>query len=219
MNYDEALKNDKRTYTQYYISLLKTNHILIFAFVSSNDYSSKSIKICLFFFSFALYYTINVLFFTDTKIHGMYVEEGHYNFIYQIPQIIYSTIISSIINAIIRFFSLSQKVILKIKNESIEDKNLNDKKEKLIKFLRLKFLYFFKLSFVFLIFFWYYLSCFCAVYTNTQIHLFKDTLVSFGFSLVYPIGIYLIPGILRIYSLKNKNKKYIYSFSRLIQII
>ena len=47
--YDEALGNDKRTFFQFYLSLLKSNHILIFTF-NKNDYNSYVIKICLLFF-------------------------------------------------------------------------------------------------------------------------------------------------------------------------
>ena len=61
--YEEALKYDKRTYLQYYISLLKLKHLLIFTFITKNDYNSRSIKICLFTFSFSLLYTINSFFF------------------------------------------------------------------------------------------------------------------------------------------------------------
>ena len=55
---------------------------------------------------------------------------------------------------------------------------------------------------------------------KTQYHLIKDTIISFGLSLVYPFGIYLIPGILRIPSLSNrKNKKwYLYKISTLFQM-
>ena len=75
--------------------------------------------------------------------------------------------------------------------------------------------------FIFLIFFWFYISCFCSVYRNTQLHLIKDTLVSFGLSFIYPIFINLVPGIFRIPSLKapNKDKNCQYLFSKLIQII
>ena len=83
----------------------------------------------------------------------------------------------------------------------------------------IKFILFFLISFLFLIFFWYYLSCFCAVYENTQIHLIKDTFISFGLSLLYPLGLYLLPGFFRIPSLKSKNKKCLYIISRLIQLI
>ena len=62
---------------------------------------------------------------------------------------------------------------------------------------------------------------FCVIYRNTQIHLLKDTLLSFGISLIFPFFIYLVPGFLRIYSLSdNKNKReYLYNFSKLFQSI
>jgi hypothetical protein len=61
---------------------------------------------------------------------------------------------------------------------------------------------------------------FGAIYRNTQLHLIKDTLISFGLSLFYPFGIYLIPGLFRIPSLSNsKNKRrYLYSLSLLFQL-
>ena len=217
LKYNEALLNDKRKYLEYYFSLLRTKHILIFAIIPSNDYNSTIIKICLFLFSFSLFFSVNALFFNDSTIHEIYEDEGQFKFIYQLPKIIYSTIISSVINTIIRFFSLSEKDILKLKN----DNNIKDfisKKKKLYKCLRIKFIWFFKIGFLFLFLFWYYLSCFCAIYKNTQIHLLKDTLLSFLLSLLYPFGIYLIPGIFRIYSLKNK-KKSIYILSKIIQIL
>ena len=56
---------------------------------------------------------------------------------------------------------------------------------------------------------------FGAIYKNTQIHLLKDTLVSFGLSLIYPFGIYLLPGLFRIPALSNRKnkKKYLYDFN------
>ena len=62
---------------------------------------------------------------------------------------------------------------------------------------------------------------FCTIYKNTQIHLIKDTLISFGTSLLYPFGIYLLPGLFRIPALLNKKnkKKYLYNLSKLIQAI
>ena len=69
----------------------------------------------LIFFGFALYSTVNILFFNDSTMHKIYEDNEKFNFAYQIPQIIYSTIISSIVNFIIRYFSLSEKDLLKIK--------------------------------------------------------------------------------------------------------
>ena len=82
--------------------------------------------------------------------------------------------------------------------------------------LRIKFILYFILSFIFLLFFWYYLSMFGAVYINTQFHLLKDTLVSFGLSLLYPFGLCLLPGLFRIPALSDPKMKRIYYFWKLI---
>ena len=52
-------------------------------------------------------------------------------------------------------------------------------------------------------------------------HLLKDTLISFGVSMLYPFGLYLIPGIFRIPSLNatKKNKEFLYNSSKLLQLI
>ena len=68
--------------------------------------------------------------------------------------------------------------------------------------------------------FGFYVTCFCYVYKNTQIHLITDTGISFGLSLVTPFAICLIPGILRILSLKanNKKRKIMYKLSSYIEM-
>ena len=92
---------------------------------------------------------------------------------------------------------------------------------KLEKKLKIKFILYFIVSFILLLLFWYYISMFCAIYVNTQIHLIKDTLFSFGLSLFYPLLINLILGIFRITALSSdKTKKnYLYTFSKILQII
>ena len=216
LNYKKALKIDKRSYLEYYFSLLKVKHLFIFSFYTYTDYNSKTIKICLFFFSFTLYYTINALFFNDSTMHKIYEDKGTFNFIFQIPHILYSTIISSIINTILKFLALSERIILKIK----EEKKYKDLKiSNIFKCIIIKFNCFFVLNIIFLILFWYYLSCFCAVYRNTQTYLIKDTLISFAISLFYPLIINIIPVICRISSLKVPNREYLYKFSKLMQLI
>ena len=220
LNYNEALRFDKRSYCKYYLSLIRTKHMFFFAFFPNNDYNSQIIKISLFLFSFILYYTINGFFFTYNTIHEIYKNSGKFDFIYQLPQILYSTLISTFINALIKYFSLSEKNILQIKNET----NINQYKNiipKLIKLLKIKFIIFYALSFIFLLFFWFYLSCFCAVYRNSQIYLIEDTLISFALSLLYPVGLNLLPGLFRIPSLKadKKDKKCLYDLSKMIQLV
>ena len=218
LSYTEALKIDGRTYPQYYFSVLRMKYILAFTFFANNDYNSKSMKISLFLFIFSLYFTINCLFFRDSTTHKIYVDKGNFNFIYQIPQILYSSLISNAINSIVSYLSLSEKSIIDLKKDAfITSKKVRN----LINFLKVKFVLFFIIEFSLLLLFWYYLSCFCTVYKNTQIHLIKDTLISFGLSLLYPLLLYLIPGIFRIPSLRAKrgNSTYLYKISKVFQLV
>ena len=72
-----------------------------------------------------------------------------------------------------------------------------------------------------MLFFWYFISCFCAVYKNTQMILISDTFVSFALSMIYPFGLNLLPGIFRIPALKaiKKDKKCLYKISNLVALI
>ena len=217
--YDKALKYDKRNFYEFYLSLLKIKQILIFTFYTSNDYNSRVMKISLFLFLISLSLAINALFFNDSNIHKIYEEEGNFNFLYQIPNIIYSSILSSVINGLIKYLSLSQNDIIKLKQEEQEENNhIEDKDIKLLKCLSIKFIIYFMLLILLLILFWFYLSCFCVVYKNTQIFLIKDTLISFGFSLLYSFGTNIIPCIFRILSLKTqkKDKVCLYKISKFL---
>ena len=184
----------------------------------NNDYNSMVIKICLFFFSFGLYYTVNALFFTDATMNKIYEDNGKYDFIYQIPKILYSNLICTLVNLIVRVLSLSEKDILSIKIIRKEE-NLEKKVQSIKRCLKIKFFFYYLVSFLFLFIFWFYTSCFCAVYRNTQIYLIKDTLISFSLSLLYPLGYYLIPGIFRLPALKYMNKNCIYKISLLLQSV
>ena len=134
------------------------------------------------------------------------------------PHILYSSFICVLIITLIKYFSLTEKDFILLKN--LDKKNINEKVTEILKCIKIKLVLFFILNFLFIIFFWYYLSCFCAVYKNSQIHLIKDTLICFGISMLYPFGYNLITSLLRILSLrsKNKDKECLFKFSKFLQI-
>ena len=218
LDYNAAIVLDNRSYFNYYISLLKYNHPFMFSFSTYEDYNIKIIKIFLFFFSFCSDLTINALFFNDDTMHKIYEEKGKFNLLYQLPQILYSTLISKFIDSLIRKFALSQDNILEFKQ--IEGElNFEEKHRNLLCALKFKFSLFFVLAFSILIFFWYFLICFCGIYVNTQMHLIKDSLISLLTSLLIPFILSLIPGIFRISSLKIRKKSSVclYKFSLILE--
>ena len=215
-NYKEALIYDKRTFAQYYLDLLKIKNLILFSFYPIEDYNIKIIKISLFFLFFDIYFAINTLFFNDFTIHQIYIDKGAYNIRYLIPQIIYSFIISFFISNIIKFLTLSERNFYNLKFEKNID-DLNEKARDVKRCLIIKYILYFTISFLFLILFWFYLSSFCAVYKNSQIYLFKNTIISFCLSIVFSFIILLLPSILRIYSLKQE-KSVIFKLGNIIEM-
>ena len=151
-------------------------------------------------------------------MHKIYESKGNFDFETQIPNAVYSTLISLILNYPLNFLALTNNIIIEFKHEGKKNvRNIKNLKNKLI----IKFILYFIISFLFLLFFWYYISMFGVIYNNTQYHLLKDFLMSFGLSLIFPFFIYLLPGIFRIPALSNINKKRecLYNFSKLLHSI
>ena len=218
--YSQASIFDNRAFFGYYSSFLKTNHLIFFTFYTKTDYNSRIIKISLFVFYFSLFLTVNALFFDDESMHQIYIDKGMFNFSFQIPQIIYSTIISCVIKLILNQLSLTEKKIVSLKQKAFLNRTeaINETLEVLNK-LKKQFIIFFILNIVFHLLFWYYLGCFGAVYKNTQVTLIKDSIISFVSSLIYPFFITLIPCVLRYKALNsvNKDKTCLYKISVLSQ--
>ena len=213
--YIKAVQLDKRSFFEFYISLIRRKHLILFTFVPYDDYNLKTIKISFFLLSFSLYFALNGFFFNDNTMHQIYKDDNGYNILIQLSIILYSSAISSLVNFIIKLLSLSEKDILSIKGEN-NFKNILEITKKIQKRLTIKFIIFYIIGFILLIFIWIFISCFCAVFINTAIVLVKDTLISFAISMVYPFGINLLPAIFRIPALRAKNhdKECLYVFSK-----
>ena len=217
LDYEQARSKDKRTYCQYYFSLLRTKHILIFTFFHFDDYNSQSIKIYIFFFTFSINYVVSAMFYSDDTMHKINVDKGSFELTYQLPIMVYSFLISAILKTLINNLGLYEEDILSFKKS--RNKNLIER-QKVINRIICKILFFFIITYILLLFFWIFLGCFCAVYKNTQIHLLIDVSSSFGLSFITPFFINLFPGIFRMLSLKGKIKKpYLFKFSKLLQLI
>ena len=153
-------------------------------------------------------------------MHKIYIDNGAYRIIYQLPQIIYTILISGFSNRILKLLSLSERDFIELKHEK-NYATMVSKSKTVKRCLVIKFIIFFILNFLLLFFFWYFISCFCAVFPKTQIILIIDSFLSFGTTLIYPFFLNLIPGILRIPSLKStkKDKRCLYMTGRLLSFV
>ena len=174
LTFNDALTKDNRTYCQYYLSLLNLNHFILYIFYSK-DYNSKAIKVSIFIFNIASSIAINALFFNDSTMHKIYNDHGAFDILYQLPQIIYSTIISTVFDFLINLLGLSEQNIMKIKNGNILAKDVHNKFDYLFRILKIKFVLYFIIDFILLLSFWYYVNCF-VVYIEIRKYIYYKIL-------------------------------------------
>lgn len=229
--FEEALKCDKRTRCDIYWSYLKSHQLFLFSFLDYNSYNSAIMKPVVFFLSFIYHYGFNACFFTDEILDKIYLEEGEYNMVELLPYALISSIISIVlIKLLVIFLLVSERDVLSVKRERTEERAKEEKKN-VMKCICLKIICFFFVNILLLILFWFYLTCFNAVFPNTQTFLAINTVASFAFSNLLPFAIYAIPTFFRDDILSNKKLKnikvktsieykdaqYIYSISQYFQ--
>ena len=216
LEYDEALELDNRNFLKIYWYLLKREHIIIFTFFNWNDYNLFSIKLSKLFLSICSDMAFNVFFFSDESMHNIYVSGGENDFIGQLAQMVYSTIVSQILQIFINYLTMTDIHYYELKELKKENKINNKEGISVIKCIKHKLIAYHISTFILFLFFWYTASAFCAVYANTQRIFVTDSYTSFLMGLVYPFALYLAPTALRFISLKakkNKNLKFLYSLS------
>ena len=213
LEYEKAKKLDKRSLCQTYYATLKREHLIFFTFFNCEDYNLLAVKVSRCIFLVVSDMALNSFFFSDDSMHKLFLTSGKYDFIQQIPQIIYSTIISSLIEIFICYLSLTDKYIYLLKKILIKGNIKNIKY--IIRCIRIKLIIYFIFIFIFFIIYWYIISVFCGVYRNTQIAFIKDSSISFLASLVYPFVLYFVSACLRIWALRSSKKgcKCLYKFS------
>ena len=86
------------------------------------------------------------------------------------------------------------------------------------KCLNITYISFYVFCFIFIGFFWFYLSSFCAVFQNSQIFIFINAFIDFTIAALFPFIYNLLPCLLRNTALKNKNE-IIFKISKVMQYI
>ena len=163
-------------------------------------------KIAKLIFIIANLMAMNALIFADKSFHKLFMSGVHYYFTYQILQIFLSVIITYVIEIILCYLTFTDKYIYEIKSLPKKETNSN-KIFSILKCIRNKLLIFYVVALVILIFYWYLISAFCAVYPNTQKIYIIDCLLSFIFFSIIPFIVYAITTLLRVIALKDNERK------------
>ena len=110
-------------------------------------------EIDLFFIGFSIEYIVNALFYNDDTMHKIYVSKSQFDLENQLPIIVYSSLISYILNSPLNFLALLNSAIIDFKKVNMKN-NILIETQKLIKILIIKFVLYFIISCIFLLFFY-----------------------------------------------------------------
>ena len=216
LSYNDAIIQDKRTLGQYYM----TKHILLFTFHCKNDFNSRIIKLVFLLYSFVIFLFMNTIFVTDSILHDIFIFKGKIGIFFYIYKIIVITFLSLIIKNILLLLIFTENNVVSIREENETDKT--EKIRNVLTAVTMKCYLFFVFNLFSLIFVWVYLSCFFTIFKNTQIFVIKNTLISFGISLIIPIVLGFIPCSIRMFSLANResqNRLCQYYLSKILHVL
>ena len=220
LEYEEALEKDKRSFCKIYWSIIKRDELFIFTFLSWNDYNLFYVKIERFFFIILNIMAMNAFLFPDKSIHLYFLNGVKFDFTQHILQIVLSIIITHVIEILLCYLSLTDRSIYQIKGLAKHEEN----KEKIFEIMnkmKIKLLIFFFSIFLVSIFYWYFISAFCAVYKNTQKIFIIVCVISLLIFLIDPFIVYALVTLVRFLSIKrinNKKVKCLYTISRIFPI-
>ena len=93
---------------------------------------------------------LNVFFFFDYSMHKIYLDYGNYNFIKQLPQMLYSTLVSLIIEILIGILSFTDINIYQIKHMKQVNVDIIDL---IFKRVRIKLILYFIITFLLFLFY------------------------------------------------------------------
>jgi hypothetical protein len=220
LSYYDAIIKDKRTFGEFYLSLIKTKQLLAFTFKSKNDFNSLMMKLNFLFLIFSIIFFINTTFFDDIILHDIFISGGKLGIMYFIPIIAYVTLTTSVLKNILIELIFTEGDAISIKLADPLKKN--DTIKSAVTAITLKCILFYVCSIIFISFVWVYIACFFSVFKNSQLYVIENAAISFAMVQVVPFVFYLIPTGLRIISLdsrEQKNRLCLYIFSKILQIL
>ena len=220
MDYDDAVKRDKRAFCQYFYDKLKINQLILSTFLIKEPLRPRTLKILLFILNIDLYLFINGLFFTEDYISQMLhvsEDEGILPFIERfMERFLYITFEGVIVGYIIECFFVEEKKIKGIfKREKENIIILKYEITRIIKSINSRNNWFILLSFVITIFTLYYVFCFNNIYPSMKGEWIKTSIIIIFSMQALSILQSFLETSIRFISFKCKSEK-IYKISLLL---
>ena len=186
MGYEEAIKNDKRTWSKIYYGFLIENHFILHTFVSESFIDIRTLKINLFCFRLDIIFLLNALFYTDNYISKTYYNNGKLDFLTSLPKALFSFLVCMLVNIIIKLFFSNKKDVYKTIKEKEENTEYSEVVKIILNKIKIKLIIFFIFQFIVNFFCLYYVTTFCSVYQNSNYYWFYGCLETLTIDTFFP---------------------------------
>ena len=181
MEFEDILKNDKRTFCEYYCDKFKERQIIMDTFFNPESLKPMSIKIIIFLLNIILYFFINGLFFSEDYVSELFnsdEEEKFFSFFPRsISRFIYTTIVGVIFGIIVDFITVDEK---KVKRLFLREKKntllIRYEISEIIADIKRNYLILMIICFIFDLLILYYVNCFNNVYPNLKQEWIKSSI-------------------------------------------
>ena len=212
MDFEDALKYDKRTFHEFFFDRFNENQIIMNTFFYKENIKPMSIKILLLLLNIDLYFVVNGLFFSEEYISQLYHSTEEEKFFTFVPRsfsrFFYTTMVGVVVGVIIDCMFVEEKKIKKIfLREKDNAMQLKYEIALISKSIKKNYIIFIILCLFISIISWYYVCCFNNVYPGVRAEWIKSSLIIIIIFQIITILTGLIEAILRLISFKYKSEK------------
>jgi hypothetical protein len=220
LEYDDAIKYDKRTFFEFLFSRLKEKQIIMDTFYNKENLRPISIKVMLLLLNIDLYFVVNGLFYNEEYISELFYstqEETFFSFFPRsISRFFYATLVGVIIGIIIDCFFIEEK---KIKRILIREKGNSTQLKYEISLnatnIKNRYISFISICLLISVISWYYVSCFNSSYPGVQIEWIKSSITIMIIMQILSILVVVLEAVLRTISFKYESEK-VFKIKRLL---
>jgi len=216
---NDAIDFDNRSFIHIFCRLCKKKIIFIKPFSDVSVFEPFPIRITALIFYISWYFVFVCLFYKDKYFGKRFQTRKKLNINYILSHEIGISILSGFLSSIISFLfeyllNVKSKFVALIRYEKNYD-NFLKKTRQAMKTYKTKLILFFIFSGLFMFFFWYYISSFCAVFPKTQSEMVIISIFALIFGIVFQLIFSLIISILRFIGLKCR-VNFIYKVSQIL---
>ena len=212
MEYDDAIKLDKREFCEFFGEKIKESQIIMNTFYFKENLRPMSIKIILLLLNIDLYFIVNGLFFSEEYLSELFNSEEEETFFSFVPRsfsrFFYCTMVGLVVGIIIDCIFIEEKKVKRIFLREKEDPmQLRYEISLTVKSIKTRYTVFIFLCIFISIISWYYISCFNNTYPGVRSEWIKSSIIIFIIMQILSILSVLLQAILRSLSFHYKSEK------------